>query len=84
MTDVYMSDVYAGEVKVPDIMFPRGSPHLVEPIYKNPKLTAPFNEQLTAVIRDYIEHRLPSLAPGEKVLCELEKAALLCIGSPDI
>lgn len=36
----------AGEVKVPDVMFPNGSPHLVEPIYKDPKLSAPFNEQL--------------------------------------
>ena len=56
-----MASVGAGEVKVPDVMFPGGSPELVEPIYKNPKLSAPFNEQLTAIICDYVRHRLPSL-----------------------
>ncbi len=48
-------------------MFPGGSPELVEPIYKNLKLSAPFNEQLTAIICDYVRHRLPSLGQGEKV-----------------
>ena len=57
----------AGEVKVPDVMFPGGLPELVEPIYKNPKLSAPFNEQLTTIICDYVRQRLPSLGPGEKV-----------------
>ena len=57
----------AGEVKVPDVMFPGGSPELVEPIYKNPKLSAPFNEQLTAIICDYVRNRLPSLGPDAKV-----------------
>ena len=49
------------------MMLPVGSPHLVEPIYKNPKLSAPFNEQLAAVICAYVATRLPSLAPNEKV-----------------
>ena len=52
---------------MPDVMFPGGSPELVEPIYKNPKLSAPFNKQLTAIIGDYVRHRLPSLGQGEKV-----------------
>ncbi|KAK9803996.1 hypothetical protein WJX72_011444 [[Myrmecia] bisecta] len=54
-------------VKVPDVMFPGGSPELVEPIYKNPKLSAPFNEQLAAVIVRHITNRLPQLSSGEKV-----------------
>ena len=41
-----------------DVMFPGGSPELVEPIYKNPRLSAPFNEQLAAAIRAYAEDRL--------------------------
>ena len=35
------------------MMFPKGSPELVEPIYKNPVLSAPFNEQLTAAIHGH-------------------------------
>ena len=35
------------------MMFPKGTPDLVEPIYKNPLLSAPFNEQLAAAIRAY-------------------------------
>ena len=34
-------------------MFPKGTPDLVEPIYKNALLSAPFNEQLAAAIRAY-------------------------------
>ena len=48
----------AGKVKVTDVMFPGGSPELVEPIYKNPLLSAPFNEQLAAAVRAYAEDRL--------------------------
>ena len=48
----------AGKVKVTDVMFPEGSPHLVEPIYKNPNLSAPFNVQLAAAVRTYVEDRL--------------------------
>jgi len=48
----------AGEFKVTDVMFPNGSPDLVEPIYKNPVLSAPFNEQLAAVTLAYVEDRL--------------------------
>ena len=44
-----------------DVMFPNGSPDLVEPIYKNPLLSAPFNEQLAAVIRAYVQARLQVL-----------------------
>ena len=50
-----------------DVMFPGGSPELVEPIYKNSKLSAPFNEQLTAIVCDYVRHRLLSLGGGDKV-----------------
>ena len=57
----------AGTVNTAEVMFPGGSPELVEPIYKNPKLSAPFNEQLADVICAYVRHRLPSLTPGEKV-----------------
>ncbi len=39
-------------------MFPGGSPELVEPIYKNPILSAPFNEQLAAAVRAYALDRL--------------------------
>ena len=31
-------------------MFPKGSPELVEPIYKNAVLSAPFNEQMAVAI----------------------------------
>ncbi len=48
-------------------MFPGGSPELVEPTYKNPKLSAPFNEQLTSIICDYVRYRLSSLGQGQKV-----------------
>jgi len=48
----------AGEIKVTDVMFPNGSPDLVEPIYKNSVLSTPFNEQLAAVTRAYVEDRL--------------------------
>ena len=41
-----------------DVMFPGGSPDLVEPIYKNPILSAPFNEQLAAAVRAYTEQLL--------------------------
>ena len=51
----------AGKVKVTDVMFPGGSPELVEPIYKNEKLSAPFNEQLAAAILAYAEDRLQVL-----------------------
>lgn len=48
---------------MPDVMFPGGSPRLVEPIYKNPKLSAPFNVQLAAAVRTYVEDRLQVLLP---------------------
>jgi len=57
----------AGEVKVPEVMFPGGSPHLVEPIYKDPNLSAPFNEQLASIVLAHCRRRLPSLRPGEKI-----------------
>lgn len=40
------------------MMFPGGSPELVEPIYKNEMLSAPFNEQLAAALRAFILNRL--------------------------
>jgi hypothetical protein len=53
-----LPEILRGQVKVPDVMFPGGSPHLVEPIYKNPRLSAPFNQQLTSAVRAYVEDRL--------------------------
>ena len=50
--------ILTGTVKVPDVMFPGGSPDLVEPIYKNPLLSAPFNEQLANIVIDYVTDRL--------------------------
>ena len=47
------------------MMFPGGSPDLVEPIYKNLKLSAPFNEQLAAAVRLYVEARLRVLLPPQ-------------------
>lgn len=41
-----------------DAMFPGGSPALVEPIYSNPLLSAPFNEQLAAALRAFVLARL--------------------------
>ena len=58
-------------MNIAEVMSPGGSPELVEPIYKNPKLSAPFNEQLADVVCAYVRHRLPSLAPGEKVSATL-------------
>lgn len=52
---------------IAEVMFPGGSPHLVEPIYKNPKLSAPFNEQLAAAVVARVRHLLPALNPGQKV-----------------
>ena len=51
------------------MMFPGGSPKLVEPIYKNPKLSAPFNEQLAAAIRAYAEDRLQACAVHFLFVC---------------
>ncbi len=47
-----------------DVMFPGGSPHLVEPIYKNPILSAPFNMQLAAAVRAYALDRLQVPMPS--------------------
>ena len=43
---------------MPDVMFPGGSAELMEPIYKNPLLSAPFNEQLALIAVDYVSDRL--------------------------
>ena len=53
-----LPEILTGKVKVPDVMFPGGSPELVEPIYKNPLLSAPFNEQLAKIVVDYVTDRL--------------------------
>ena len=50
--------IWAGEMKITDAMFPGGSPRLVEPIYKNPLLSEPFNRQLAEVVRRYVTDRL--------------------------
>ena len=52
---------------MPDVMFPGGSPHLVEPIYKDPALSAPFNEQLAAVVLAHCQRRLPGLGAGQVI-----------------
>jgi hypothetical protein len=39
---------------VTDVIFPGGSPALVEPIYSSPLLSAPFNEQLAAALVEYV------------------------------
>ena len=39
-------------------MFPKGSPELVEPIYKNAVLSAPFNEQMAVAIHMQCLHML--------------------------
>jgi hypothetical protein len=59
--------VCQGAVDIAEVMFPGGSPHLVELIYKNPKLSAPFNEQLAEAAVARVRHLLPSLSPGQKV-----------------
>ncbi len=56
-----------GVVDIAEVMFPGGSPHLVEPIYKNPTLSAPFNEQLAGALTDRVRALLPALNPGQKV-----------------
>ena len=60
----------AGEIKVTDVMFPNGSPDLVEPIYKNPVLSAPFNEQLAAVTLAYVEDRLKVITSYAYQFCQ--------------
>lgn len=62
-----LPEILVGRVKVPDIMFPGGSPELVEPIYKNPKLSAPFNEQLAGMLRGFVVDRLSVIPSWEKV-----------------
>ena len=52
---------------IAEVMFPGGSPHLVEPIYKNPALSAPFNEQLAAAVVARCRDLAPALAAGQKV-----------------
>jgi len=42
--------VLTGKAGFADAMFPGGSPHLVEPVYKNPLVSAPFNAQLAAAV----------------------------------
>ena len=51
-------------------MFPGGSPELVEPIYKNPLLSAPFNEQLASILCSYVADmaQVPLSCPSIKML----------------
>ena len=42
-------------------MFPGGSPELVGPVYQNPILSAPFNEQLAAAVQSYCNDMLQVL-----------------------
>ena len=42
-------------------MFPSGSTELVGPVYENPILSAPFNEQLAAAVRSYCNDMLQVL-----------------------
>ena len=45
------------------MMFPKGSPELVEPIYKNAVLSAPFNEQMAVAIHMQCLHMLQVCCP---------------------
>ena len=45
------------------MMFPKGSPELVEPIYKNAVLSAPFNEQMAVAIHMQCLHLLQVCSP---------------------
>ena len=65
-----------------DVMFPGGSPELVEPIYKNPQLSAPFNEQLAAAIRTFVQHCIQVFRPLLGVLlgADADNAAPLIVG----
>lgn len=47
-----------------DAMFPGGSPALVEPIYSDPLLSGPFNEQLAAALRAYVLAQLEACGPS--------------------
>ena len=43
------------------MLFPGGSPELVWPVYQNPILSAPFNEQLAAAVHSYCRDMLQVL-----------------------
>ena len=47
-------------------MFPKGSPELVEPIYKNAVLSAPFNEQMAVAMHMQCLHMLQVCSPQYK------------------
>ena len=49
-----LPEILDGSLQITDVMFPGGSPELVEPIYKNPLLSAPFNEQLASILCSYV------------------------------
>ena len=64
----------AGKVKATDVMFPSGSPELVGPVYQNPILSAPFNEQLAAAVQSYCNDMLQVLA-----CCPQAMYCMLCL-----
>ena len=49
-----LPEILDGSLQITDVMFPGGSSELVEPIYKNPLLSAPFNEQLAGILCSYV------------------------------
>ena len=53
----------AGKLRIADVMFPNGSPELVEPIYKNAVLSAPFNEHMAVAIHMQCLHMLQVCCP---------------------
>ena len=48
-----LAGVLTGARTAADVLFPRGSPHLVEAVYKDDLLSAPFNHQLAAAVLAY-------------------------------
>lgn len=53
-----LSEILTGKIPATDIMFPKGSMHLVEGIYKHNKVADYFNEVLSDKVATFLEHRL--------------------------
>ncbi|ASR46322.1 hypothetical protein B4V02_06340 [Paenibacillus kribbensis] len=53
-----LPEILTGKVPATDIMFPKGSMHLVEGIYKHNKVADYFNEVLSDQVTAFLQHRL--------------------------
>lgn len=53
-----LPEILTGKVPATDIMFPKGSMHLVEGIYKHNKVADYFNEMLSDQVTAFLEQRL--------------------------